>query len=968
MVLPATQGATCPCTHAGWMGLCMQEPRWAAACYNAGMRTEQPQISVHEVSIESRELPRSSGSSERTSLPSGFELVRLVGSGGQGQVFKAIRTFDQATVAMKILRRISTPDDEAAVRFRLECEALSALSHPQIPQIVDQGRLATGELWYARDYVDGKPLHEHIDDLDQAQRAKAATGQGLTKSAGRTSARARLESTMRRLHRRFWPRRAADFPIQDVVSLFADICDVVEAANRSGIIHRDLKPSNILVDAKGRAHVLDFGIAKLAAGRERVHAPFDEKQGEPTRFEALGATRTNDGTPVPLDRRRVMDSVRPALTVTGQFLGSLHWSSPEQVEARPGRIDVRTDVYSIGVMLYQALSGHFPYEVTGSLAEAFHNIRFTEPAALCDEVEYVDRDLQAIVLKAITKKPDDRYASAGEFACDLRRYLDGQPVRARGDRRWYVVRKMLWKHRVAVGFITIFACLLVTFGWMLQASKRRRHLLDLSQAADIAFNVFQDSQNRPGWGQSAEQLAKLVTEQCESLLQFKESDPETQRVLAQALEQLSIVELTRRGPDRQSLISVCELRLDALKRRKAVATAFPENLDDQAAYSIALILVGDVANALGDSEHQQARYDEAFKIQQKLHEMQPENREYSEYLCYSFERLGALALDRGDLETAENYATRRLDLAKKLVDAEPRNDRLRAGLARAYAHLAEPAFRRGDDETAGRLCDLARMEFHKVAEDKPTHVGYQAEYASACVAAVDRANGTGSSQDVLQSLRDAVDKIVEWAKLEPDDVRFRGLLVQLARNVGNDILNDGGDEEYLRLIERIAEALAKLQGRDDPEVAGPMVELGLDLGRLQALIHLHRDDEFLPVVERLQERLHDLADRDDLPLLDRTTLVNLLTHERFPSLHDPAFALHVAQRCVELDPDSDMSHAALARALYANGRVTEACTAVEKAIRLAPANYPAIRFSYEKQLREWQAEAGIDSEANIEAP
>jgi eukaryotic-like serine/threonine-protein kinase len=118
-------------------------------------------------------------------------------------------------------------------------------------------------------------------------------------------------------------------PIADIVSLFIKICDAVKTAHVKGVIHRDLKPKNILVDAAGEPHILDFGLAKLIEG------------------DAWEGSRWSE------------------ISQSGQFLGSLCWSAPEQVEAASDQIDTRTDVYALGVLLYHALTGQFPYDVAG---------------------------------------------------------------------------------------------------------------------------------------------------------------------------------------------------------------------------------------------------------------------------------------------------------------------------------------------------------------------------------------------------------------------------------------------------------------------------------------------------------------------------------------------------------------------------------------------------------------------------
>lgn len=199
--------------------------------------------------------------------------------------------------------------------------------------------------------------------------------------------------------------------IRGIVVLFVKLCDAVAAAHVRGIIHRDLKPGNILVDRANEPHVLDFGLAKL------------------------------------IER----DAAEHTLTESGQFVGSLPWASPEQVDGVPGGLDVRSDVYALGVLLYQMLTGRFPYEVQSSMRAVMQNIATAAPTPLRSYQPRLDSDLETIVLKCLAKEPARRYQSATELHADLRRYLSGAPIAARRDSTWYVTRKLAWRYRIPVG-------------------------------------------------------------------------------------------------------------------------------------------------------------------------------------------------------------------------------------------------------------------------------------------------------------------------------------------------------------------------------------------------------------------------------------------------------------------------------------------------------------------------------------
>ncbi len=293
------------------------------------------------------------------------------------------------------------------------------------------------------------------------------------------------------------------------LALMVKVCEPVHHAHQRGLIHRDLKPGNILVDETGQPKVLDFGVARLA----QVDA---------------------------------QESVEPPTMQTGlgQVVGTLAYMSPEQV-GDPLEVDVRSDVYSLGVILYELLSGKLPYQLSHlQLPEAMLAIREEEPESLSSTSRDYRGDIETIVRKALEKDQSRRYGSAAELAVDIQRYLNDEPIAARPPSTAYQLQKFVRRHRagVAVGSLVLVALCgaTVSVAWEARIARQERDRAQrrFNDVRKLARQVIFDLQNQlaalPGTTQVRKDLVATAINYLDSLAKDDYADQGLQRELAAA--------------------------------------------------------------------------------------------------------------------------------------------------------------------------------------------------------------------------------------------------------------------------------------------------------------------------------------------------------------------------------------------------------------------------------------------------
>jgi serine/threonine protein kinase/tetratricopeptide (TPR) repeat protein len=307
-----------------------------------------------------------------------FRLIREIGRGGMGIVYEAEQLSLGRRVALKVLPYAATMDARHLQRFKNEARAAASLHHEHIVPVYGVG-CERGVHYYAMQLIDGASLAQMMPSLHAPAGPAAGDETGPYPPAGAPTHPVAALSTDLGLPKERESYRA-------VARLIADAADALEYAHGMGLVHRDVKPGNLIVDTTGKLWVADFGLARFGPDA--------------------------------------------GLTMSGDILGTLRYMAPEQALAKHGLVDHRADVYGLGATLYELLTGR-PAVAGEGREEVLRKIAFEEPAPPRALDRAIPAELETVALKCLAKDPAERYATAGELAEDLRRFLRDEPIRAR---------------------------------------------------------------------------------------------------------------------------------------------------------------------------------------------------------------------------------------------------------------------------------------------------------------------------------------------------------------------------------------------------------------------------------------------------------------------------------------------------------------------------------------------------------
>ncbi|MHC5112991.1 MAG: protein kinase domain-containing protein [Planctomycetota bacterium] len=635
-----------------------------------------------------------------------YRIIHELGRGGMGVVLLGERDMEtfRRRVAIKVLKR-GMDTDEILKRFKLEEQLLASMNHPGISRLYDAGVTDDGLPFFAMEYIEGLDLEAFCES-----------------------------------HR---------LSIQERLVLFRKVCDAVHYAHQNLVVHRDLKPGNIIVTEDGQPKLLDFGIAKL------INPDLGKVSGDPTAPEF-----------------RVMTP---------------EYASPEQVRGNP--ITTASDIYSLGVMLYELLSGHAPYQLSSRARPELERViceldpeRPSTAVSRVEETHYVnpatgsstitpesvshsrvsrpDRlrrsiagDLDNIVLMAMRKEPQRRYASAEQMSEDIQRHLDGLPVIARADTFTYRTMKFVGRNRAGVAAAAAIVVLLAggitgtTSGWQAERAQRKQVQVanqeiaaqkekvetHLHQVVGLSGYMLEDLHRQisvlDGSLTVRKDMIGVAKKYLEDLAAEVPDDAKVRREVALAHHRIGGVYGGIRNPNEGDLDLALEEYGRGLELRKALREDYPDDLDAVADVAASMRGVGDVKRKAGEVAEAFELYEQALKLREELAEKDPDDPYRERGVALALNNMGDAHLLTGDKDKSLEYYERSAKIRRKLMAQNPDNTRFQRDVATINGRLGGIYQDRAEyEEALVKFEDAVRIR-QRLADSDPSNARWARDVA-----------------------------------------------------------------------------------------------------------------------------------------------------------------------------------------------------------------------------------------------
>jgi serine/threonine-protein kinase len=724
---------------------------------------------------------------ESTSEGQRFRVLRPHAEGGLGEIFVARDEELNREVALKQIREKYAEDPDSRSRFTVEAEITGRLEHPNIVPVYGLGCHQNGHPFYAMRLIHGDSLKEAAGRLQESVRAH---GRGLTVGSA-----------------------AVEF--RKLLGCFISVCNAIEYAHSRGIVHRDIKPSNIMLGRYGETLVVDWGLAK----------PIDEPESPSVHAEAkLRPSSGSYSTP----------------TQMGSAIGTPAYMSPEQAFGHVDQVGPASDVYCLGSTLYSLLTGEPPFvdKDIGSTLRRVQSSSFTRPREVRRDIP---APLEAICLKAMAHRGEDRYSAAGELAEDIEKWLADEPVNAFKEPLSARTRRWIRRHQSA--FTGAAATVLVSVASLavgiLALSSKNRELLDsnrrenqanvqLSRAKEVAeqrFELALDSIDDYYTGVSEDLLLEqpglqelrhsLLARPLEFYQQLQNEldgdlDPKAQAALARAYSK--VAEITADVGSKKEALHAHQRAVEILEKLSATEPAHLPQL--ARSYN----LLGVLQRVTGEFDRAMESYQKAIEIRERLVGADPESDYIQDEVAESYNNLGSLQRDIGDESEAAASFRHAIDIREQLAAKRPNAASLQNGLARCYNNLGVVLRKLGKSADAVAAYQQAVDRRTQLVNQQPDNRSYKDDLAGTYnnLSVVQRS--IGERGHALESSQKSIEIRERLVSDFPNVNEYHQGLAASYNNIGNLYRGAGDTAAALEAYQKVMAICERLEA-DNPNLA-----------------------------------------------------------------------------------------------------------------------------------------------------